>query len=120
MRLVHSASDCSASEAATQWNQTGRTGLAGPTCPTGISGYEEKMASDTITLAPGDNQGIDVSCPSGQKALGRGGLSAGGFTLLGTGPSGINNDRWFADFVNTTGVGGTSTVTVFAICANVS
>ena len=58
VRLVNSASDCSASEAATQWNQTGQTGLAGPTGPTGISGYEEKMASDTITLAPGDNQGL--------------------------------------------------------------
>jgi hypothetical protein len=38
VRLVNSASDCGASETATQWNQAGPTGSAGPTGPTGATG----------------------------------------------------------------------------------
>ena len=103
------------------WSQTGAEGPSGPTGPAGISGYEEKVASDFITLAPGDSQGIDVTCPSGKNALGGGGLAAGAhLTLMGTGPSGVNHDRWFAVFANTTGGVAGATVEVYAICANVS
>ena len=103
------------------WSQTGAEGPSGPTGPAGIAGYEEKVASDFFTLAPGDSQGIDVSCPSGKKALGGGGLAAGAhISLTGTGPSGVNNDRWFAVFANTTGAVAGATVEVYAICANVN
>src|SRR6476620_745337 len=45
LRLVESASGCSPSETATQWNQTGQTGQTGQMGPTGPSGTSAGYAA---------------------------------------------------------------------------
>lgn len=111
VRVIDSADSCKTGETALNWNQTGPqgpNGATGPQGPSGISGYD--IVSQTATASF-----LTVNCPTGQHVLGGGFSGANGNGLPDTSsvPT-ASNDGW------TVTQSGFSSMTVYAICANVS
>jgi hypothetical protein len=96
----------------------GDKGDAGSAGPPGISGYEIVNAVNTT---PGGINNASVTCPTGKRVLGGGATqsvqAAGSGPYLGRSYP-VGNASWAASVPAP--VGNPTTVTVFAICANVS
>jgi hypothetical protein len=104
---------------------TGAAGLQGPkgdtgaTGPVGIGGYEEVSNTNFTILAPGQSGDAKVLCPSGKKALGgEFSTSTGAYLAADSSVAVANGVGWFVEGKNVGAVSGT--ITVSAICANVS
>jgi hypothetical protein len=142
MRLVGSASDCRQHESAVSWNGEGQTGATGPTGPQGptgqqgatgttgpqgptgadgVSGYQ--IVSASAGIGPTVAAFGTIFCPAGKHVTGGGWTDddpiGRGVNMLQSGPT-SDGTGWKGAIENTNTSGDPVTVTLSAVCANVS
>ena len=95
----------------------GTPGPPGPQGPKGITGWEQRVSSQGVDVAPGKGGLAEVTCDSGKNALGGGGSSTGYNGKLVASTPTDPGTGWAVLYQNT----GDSRVTVYAwaICAYV-
>jgi hypothetical protein len=111
IRIVSAGTTCASNrETLVTWNTQGTPGAPG------VSGYEIASRSFSVTTATNGN--TSVACPTGKKALGGGGRTSISGTddgIVGTYPD-TGGTGWVVNYATS----GASTITLYAICANVT
>jgi hypothetical protein len=98
---------------------TGASGPAGPPGPSGISGWEQRISSQGVDVAPDYGGYAKVNCPDGKRVVGGGLGRRGGFWTYITESWPINDGTgWGVTVWNDSP--NVATIYAWAICASVS